>query len=152
MKPPLCSSRRAQALAKKLKSGKNKRPFGGSTAGKPDTVRPWTWQRNCNRDSHFLRKILDHTATASGSRRSLKLFERVHLVFYRSTEWTEKSLTTIILAKISQELSRIHCVAVDRDLPCRAALQEFEAALRTQFQIDNILEFNGTPIRSDSRL
>ena len=52
-----------------------------------------------NRDAHFLRVILDHTGDCIRlSSAPLKLFERVHLVFYRSTEWTEKSLTTIILA------------------------------------------------------
>jgi Fanconi-associated nuclease 1 len=103
--------------------------------------------KNCNRDSHFLRKILDHTGDCVRlSPAPLKLFERVHLVFYRSTEWTEKSLTTIILAKISRKNFPEYIVSRSTAIfPCRAALLEFEAALRTQFEIDNILEFNGTP-------
>src|ERR1700759_5239454 len=74
------------------------------------------------------------------------LFERVHLVFYRSTEWTEKSLTTIILAKISRRNFPEYIVCRSNSIfPSRSALLEFETAIRTQFEIDNILEFNGPP-------
>ncbi|KAL5356686.1 VRR-NUC domain-containing protein [Aspergillus floccosus] len=100
-----------------------------------------------NRDGHFVQKILDYTGDcirlAAGPR---ALFERVHLVFYRSTEWTEKSLTTIILAKISRRNFPEYVVCRSTSIfPSRAFLLEFESALRTQFQIDNLLEFNGTP-------
>lgn len=100
-----------------------------------------------NRDSHYLRKILDYTGDCirltPGPR---ALFERVHLVFYRSTEWTEKSLTTIILAKISRRNFPEYIVCRSNSIfPSRAALLEFESAIRTQFDIDNILEFNGPP-------
>ncbi|PWY63723.1 hypothetical protein BO83DRAFT_370089 [Aspergillus eucalypticola CBS 122712] len=100
-----------------------------------------------NRDDHFIQKILDYTGDcirlASGPR---ALFERVHLVFYRSTEWTEKSLTTIILAKISRRNFPEYVVCRTNSIfPSREILLEFESALRTQFQIDNLLEFNGTP-------
>ncbi|KAK6071198.1 Coiled-coil domain-containing protein MTMR15 [Seiridium cupressi] len=79
-----------------------------------------------NRNRHFLEKIV--AITGPCIRLSLpifKLFERVHLVFYRSTEWTEKSLTAIILAKISR-----------RNFP------EYIVS-RTEFAVDTILEFNG---------
>lgn len=104
-----------------------------------------------NRDSHFVQKILDYTGKcirlSSGPR---ALFERVHLVFYRSTEWTEKSLTTIILAKISRKTFPSYIVCRSNSIfPSRATLLEFESALRTQFQIDNILQFNGTPGKDD---
>ena len=99
-----------------------------------------------NRDAHYTQKILHHTGECIRlSEDSVKLFERVHLVFYRSTEWTEKSLTTTILAKISRRnfpnyiVSRSANVFVDR-----ALLLEFESSLRLQFKVDNILEFNGT--------
>lgn len=100
-----------------------------------------------NRDGHFVQKILDYTGDcirlAAGPR---ALFERVHLVFYRSTEWTEKSLTTIILAKISRRNFPEYVVCRSTSIfPSRAFLLEFESALRTQFQIDSLLEFNGTP-------
>ncbi|KAI2904776.1 hypothetical protein CBS76997_3733 [Aspergillus niger] len=100
-----------------------------------------------NREDHFIQKILDYTGDcirlASGPR---ALFERVHLVFYRSTEWTEKSLTTIILAKISRRNFPEYVVCRTNSIfPSRETLLEFESALRTQYLIDNLLEFNGTP-------
>ncbi|KAL5320546.1 hypothetical protein ACEPPN_011355 [Leptodophora sp. 'Broadleaf-Isolate-01'] len=100
-----------------------------------------------NRDGHFLRKILATTgACIRLSLPTLKLFERVHLVFYRSTEWTDKSLTTIILARISRRNFPDYIVSRSQNIfPSRADLLEFEAALRTQFRVDNILELNGNP-------
>lgn len=101
---------------------------------------------NTNRDSHFVRKILTSTGPCIRlSSPTLKLFERVHLVFYRSTEWTEKSLTTIILARISRRNFPEYIVSRSTNIfPSRSALLEFEASIRTQFRIDSILEFNGT--------
>ena len=103
-----------------------------------------------NRDAHFTRKILDHTGKCIRlSLAPLKLFERIHLVFYRSTEWTENSLTTIILAKISRRNFPTYLVSRSNTIfPSRTLLLEFEASLRTQFKVDNILEFNGTPTRA----
>lgn len=100
-----------------------------------------------NRDAHFTKKILDQTGRCIRlSLTPLKLFERVHLVFYRSTEWTEKSLTTLILAKISRRNFPEYLVSRSNTIfDSRALLLEFEASLRTQFRVDNILEFNGTP-------
>ena len=100
-----------------------------------------------NRDTHFLRKIMAVTGLCIRlSLPTLKLFERVHLVFYRSTEWTDKSLTTIILARISRRNFPNYIVSRSANIfPTRSDLLEFEAALRTQFRIDNILEFNGNP-------
>jgi Fanconi-associated nuclease 1 len=102
-----------------------------------------------NREVHFLNKILEYTGDcvrlASGP---CALFERVHLVFYRSTEWTEKSLTTIILAKISRRNFPEYVVCRSSSIfPSREILLEFESALRTQFRIDNVLEFSGTPTK-----
>lgn len=103
-----------------------------------------------NRDAHFIRKILADTgACIRLSSPTLKLFERVHLVFYRSTEWTEKSLTTIILARISRRSFPTYIVSRSTNIfTTRANLLEFEASIRTQFRIDFILEFNGT-VRKD---
>ncbi|KAI9838437.1 MAG: hypothetical protein M1837_002492 [Sclerophora amabilis] len=102
-----------------------------------------------NRDAHYVRKILSSTGPCIRlSMAPLKLFERVHLVFYRSTEWTEKSLTTIILAKISRRNFPDFVVSRSTNIfPSRSILLEFEAALRTQFRIDSILEFNGNPTK-----
>lgn len=105
---------------------------------------------NINRDSHFIRKILTNTGRCIRlTSAPLKLFERVHLVFYRSTEWTEKSLTTIILARISRRNFPDFIVSRSANIfPSRPDLLEFEASIRTQFRIDSILEFNGT-VRKD---
>ncbi|KAL8848431.1 MAG: hypothetical protein Q9221_006538 [Calogaya cf. arnoldii] len=99
-----------------------------------------------NRDSYFVRKILALTGPCIRlSPAVLKLFERVHLVFYRSTEWTEKSLTTIILARISRRNFPEYIVSRSNNIfPSRSTLLEFEASIRTQFAVDTVLEFNGT--------
>lgn len=100
-----------------------------------------------NRDGHFLRKIMASIGPSIRlSLPTLKLFERVHLVFYRSTEWTEKSLTTIILSQISRRNFPEYIVSRSTNIfPSRHELLEFEAALRTQFQVDNLLQSNGGP-------
>lgn len=100
-----------------------------------------------NRDGHFLKKILASTGPCIRlSLPTLKLFERVHLVFYRSTEWTDKSLTTIILARISRRNFPEYVVCRSTNIfSTRDVLLEFEAALRMQFRVDSLLEFNGRP-------
>ena len=100
-----------------------------------------------NRDNHFTRKILDYTdGCIRLSSVPRALFERVHLVFYRSTEWTEKSLTTIILAKMTKRNFPEYIVCRSNSIfSSREALLEFESAIQTQFTVDNILEFNGPP-------
>ncbi|KAH7399445.1 VRR-NUC domain-containing protein [Pyrenochaeta sp. MPI-SDFR-AT-0127] len=102
---------------------------------------------DANRDAHFTRKIMNDTGPCIRlSMATLKLFERVHLVFYRSTEWTEKSLTTIILAKIARRNFPEYIVSRSANIfASRSLLLEYEASIRTQFRIDNILEFNGRP-------
>jgi Fanconi-associated nuclease 1 len=70
-----------------------------------------------------------------------KLFERVHLVFYRSVEWTEKSLTTIILAKIARQNFPEYIVCRSATIfASRLHLLEFEAALRIEAEVDVCLE------------
>ncbi|TVY48978.1 Fanconi-associated nuclease-like protein [Lachnellula occidentalis] len=100
-----------------------------------------------NRDRHFVRKIMASTGPCIRlSLPTLKLFERVHLIFYRSTEWTEKSLTTIILARISRRNFPDYIVCRSANIfPSRSYILEFESALRVQLRIDQILEFNGNP-------
>lgn len=102
-----------------------------------------------NRDAHFLDTIMAETGPCIRlSLPALKLFERVHLVFYRSTEWTEKSLTTLILARIARRNFPSYIVSRSSNIfASRSLLLEFEAALRTQFRVDNILEFNGPPTK-----
>ena len=100
-----------------------------------------------NRDEYYIRKILAWTGPCIRvALAPLRLFERVHLVFYRSTEWTEKSLTTLILARISRKNFPRYIISRSANIfASRALLLEFEAAIRTQFHVDSILEFNGNP-------
>ncbi|KAL1889552.1 hypothetical protein Sste5346_008800 [Sporothrix stenoceras] len=77
-----------------------------------------------------------------------KLFERVHLVFYRTSEWTEKSLTTIVLAKMSKRNFPDYIVSRTANIfESRQQLLDFEEALRLQFRVDNIMNFDA---REDS--
>lgn len=103
-----------------------------------------------NRTQHFIEKI---AATVGPCIRlspaTYMLFERVHLVFYRSTEWTEKSLTTIILAKASRRHFPQYIVCRTSNIfRSRRHLLEFEAAARLESTVDNILEFNGPPTQT----
>jgi Fanconi-associated nuclease 1 len=138
-------------FAKEAKvEGKSKKELVGALLQSSQTQAGLGWKETetlKNRDSHFVQKIVDYTGDcirlAAGPR---ALFERVHLVFYRSTEWTEKSLTTIILAKISRRKFPEYIVSRSNAIfPSRATLLEFESAIRTQHVVDNILEFNGPP-------
>ncbi|KAL4967656.1 fanconi-associated nuclease 1 [Aspergillus stella-maris] len=139
-------------LAKETKvQGKSKQELIAALhkSSQKQTGLGWNNASNTNREEQFVKKILDYTGDcirlAAGP---YALFERVHLVFYRSTEWTEKSLTTIILAKISRRNFPEYVVCRSSSIfLSREILLEFESALRTQFRIDNFLEFSGTPTR-----
>ena len=104
-------------------------------------------REDSNRESHFLNKILSILGPCVRlSLHTFKLFERVHLVFYRSTEWTEKSLTAIILAKMAKWSFPTYIVCRTSNIfASRAHLLEHEAAIRLEAEVDNILEFNGPP-------
>ncbi|KAK1758261.1 VRR-NUC domain-containing protein [Echria macrotheca] len=103
-------------------------------------------KQDLNRNTHFLTKILSITGPLIRlSEPAFKLFERVHLVFYRSTEWTEKSLTTIILAKIARRNFPAYIVCRSNIFGSRRELLEFEHSMRQEFEVDKILEFNGPP-------
>ncbi|KAL4760819.1 fanconi-associated nuclease 1 [Aspergillus foveolatus] len=142
-----------KVLAKEAKvQGKSKQELITALhkSSQKQTGLEWNILNSSNREEHFVKKILDYTGDcvrlAPGP---YALFERVHLVFYRSTEWTEKSLTTIILAKISRRNFPEYVVCRSGSIfPSREILLEFESALRTQYKIDNFLEFSGTPTRS----
>lgn len=103
-------------------------------------------KQDSNRNTHFLNKILAITGPLIRlSEPIFKLFERVHLVFYRSTEWTEKSLTTIILAKIARRNYPEYIVCRSNIFASRRHLLEFELSMRSEFEVDRVLEFNGPP-------
>ncbi|TQS39008.1 hypothetical protein Golomagni_00473 [Golovinomyces magnicellulatus] len=95
---------------------------------------------NC--DQHFFFKIMAIIGPCIRlSLPALKLFERVHLVFYRSTEWTEKSLISMILAQMSQRNFPQYIVSRSANIfASRSVLLEYEAALRLQFRVDQLLE------------
>ncbi|KAK3991222.1 VRR-NUC domain-containing protein [Cladorrhinum sp. PSN332] len=103
--------------------------------------------KDSNRNSHFLAKIFATTGPLIRvSEPIFKLFERVHLVFYRSTEWTEKSLTTIILARVTRRNFPEYIVCRSSNIfASRRHLVEFELSMRRQFEVDQILEFNKPP-------
>lgn len=118
----------------------------GSPGGTPEIESPGPGAgADSNRNQHFLDKITAMTGPCIRLALPVfKLFERVHLVFYRSTEWTEKSLTTIILAKISRRNFPDYIVSRSANIfDSRSHLLEFETATRTELAIDNILEFGG---------
>ncbi|PTB58644.1 hypothetical protein M431DRAFT_527347 [Trichoderma harzianum CBS 226.95] len=102
-------------------------------------------RENSNREQHFLTKILAIVGPCIRiSPATFTLFERVHLVFYRSTEWTEKSLTTIILAKIARRNFPEYLVCRSSTIfASRSHLLEYEAAIRMEAEVDSVLEFNG---------
>lgn len=108
-------------------------------------------REHSNRAEHFLSKILAILGPCIRlSPLTFKLFERVHLVFYRSTEWTEKSLTTIILAKIARRNFPEYLVCRSSTIfASRRHLLEFEAAIRLEADVDNILEANGVPTEAE---
>lgn len=95
-----------------------------------------------NRAQHFVKKILAITGPCIRiSEATFKLFERVHLVFYRSTEWTEKSLTTIILSKISRRNFADYLVCRTSNIfSTRSHILEFEAAIKIDTEVDMALE------------
>ena len=104
-------------------------------------------REDSNREKHFLDKILailgPCVRLSSGP---FRLFERVHLVFYRSTEWTEKSLTTIILAKIARRHFPEYIVCRTSTIfASRMHLLEFEASIKLEGEVDRITEFGEIP-------
>ncbi|RFU72873.1 coiled-coil domain-containing mtmr15 [Trichoderma arundinaceum] len=96
-------------------------------------------------EQHFLAKILAIVGPCIRiSPITFRLFERVHLVFYRSTEWTEKSLTTIILAKIARRNFPEYLVCRTSTIfASRSHLLEYEAAIHMEAEVDHVLESNG---------
>ncbi|KAK0730828.1 VRR-NUC domain-containing protein [Lasiosphaeris hirsuta] len=120
----------------------------GSTDSKDSQSRDASPEKqDSNRNAHFLSKILAITGPLIRlSEPVFKLFERIHLVFYRSTEWTEKSLTTIILAKMARRNFPQYLVCRSSNIfSSRRDLLEFEHSMRQEFEVDKILEFNGPP-------
>lgn len=114
---------------------------------KADTYKAELRREDSNRKHHFLNKILTTLGPCIRlSPLTYRLFERVHLVFYRSTEWTEKSLTTIILAKIARRNFPEYVVCRTSTIfASQKHLREFERAIKLEAEVDRILEFGEIP-------
>ncbi|KAK2071159.1 hypothetical protein P8C59_005606 [Phyllachora maydis] len=140
------SSRQSGLMAVGLRrsGGTQQSIKSGDSSSWDETPEP---DQNWNRNFHFITKILAITGPLIRlSEAIFKLFERVHLVFYRSTEWTEKSLTAIILAKISRWHFPDYIVCRSTNIfPSRKHLLEFERSMRQEFEVDKMLELNGPP-------
>lgn len=106
-----------------------------------------------NRTGRFVRKILDKIGPCIRlSNHVVVLFNRVHLVFYRSTEWSEKSLTTIILSRTQRRNFPGYVVSRTANIfPTRQSLLDFEAAIKQQSEVDELLETSGVPTDSTLR-
>ncbi|KAH7170758.1 VRR-NUC domain-containing protein [Dactylonectria macrodidyma] len=104
-------------------------------------------REDSTRKQYFLSKTLDILGPCIRlSPGAFTLFERVHLVFYRSTEWTEKSLTTIILAKMARRNFPEYIVCRTSTIfASRMHLLEYETAIRLEAEVDRIMESNGPP-------
>lgn len=130
-----------------------RRSVSGDSSSSADAVNrgpvtpPQLKRQGSNRTQHFLEKILLITGPCIRlSPPTRLLFERVHLVFYRSTQWTEKSLTTIILAKIARRNFPEYLVCRTSNIfDTRSHLLEYEAAVKLESEVDQILEFSGPP-------
>lgn len=125
-----------------------RRGIGQQTFSFGNSLSPGTDNANItpkrSKSSHLMSKVLKCIGDCIRlSEAPFKLFERVHLIFYRSTEWTEKSLSTIILAKISRRnFPRYTVLRSERIFADRETVLEFESAMRTQHEVDHLLEFN----------
>ncbi|RDA84208.1 hypothetical protein CP532_0258 [Ophiocordyceps camponoti-leonardi (nom. inval.)] len=117
----------------------------------PSQPRARLRREDSNRDRHFMGRVMAMTGRCIRlSSSTQKLFERVHLVFYRSTQWTEKSLTTVILAKMARRNFPEYIVCRTTTIfASRMHLLEYEAAIRLEAEVDGILEGNGTPTEAD---
>ncbi|TDZ24433.1 Fanconi-associated nuclease 1-like protein [Colletotrichum orbiculare MAFF 240422] len=118
-----------------------KTPMGGR-----DTP-PALSRQDSNQTGYYLEKIRVVTGPCMRlSPLTYKLFERVHLVFYRSTEWTERSLTAIILASIARRSYPEYIVCRSTNIfASRRHVLEFEAAIRVEAEVDGVLEFGKPP-------
>ncbi|KAF9879154.1 hypothetical protein CkaCkLH20_03387 [Colletotrichum karsti] len=129
------------------RSGSGESPNARVQLGEGRDTPPPLSRQDSNQTGHFLEKIRAVTGPCIRlSPLTYKLFERVHLVFYRSAEWTEKSLTAIILASIARRNYPEYIVCRSTNIfASRRHVLEFESAIRVEAEVDSVLEFNGPP-------
>ena len=94
------------------------------------------------RAPHYIRKILQRTGPlirlVPGP---VALFHRLHTVFFRSTNYDENSLATLILAKISRRNFPEYIVQRTSNIfNSREELLEYERAIVYKKDVDDILE------------
>jgi fanconi-associated nuclease 1 len=104
------------------------------------TIRP--------RTDHYIKKILEKTGPLIRLLPGpVALFHRLHTVFFRSTNYDEKSLATLILAKISRRNFPEYTVhRTSNVFHSRDQLLEYERAIVYKKEVDDILEgVSGVP-------
>jgi fanconi-associated nuclease 1 len=100
------------------------------------------------RTDHYVQKILDRTGPLIRLLAApVTLFHRLHTVFFRSTNYDEKSLATLILAKISRRNFPEYVVQRTSNVfHSREQLLEYERAIVYKKEVDDILEgMSGVP-------
>ncbi|KAL7267264.1 hypothetical protein RUND412_010157, partial [Rhizina undulata] len=142
-----CSgTNKAQLIAslKKLSAGQGRLKTGGQLSLRFDGKGNYE-----NRDAEFVRKILGTTGPCIRLKSSITtLFHRILLIFYRSTEWNEKALTTVILSRTLRRNFPHYVVSRTSNIfPTRIDLLEFEEAVKLQTNVDEILESSGVPTK-----
>ena len=100
------------------------------------------------RTDHYIHKILHKTGPLIRLLSTpVSLFHRLHTVFFRSTNYDEKSLATLILAKISNRTFPKYVVQRTANVfHSREELLEYERAIVYKKEVDDILE-NGVPTK-----
>lgn len=100
------------------------------------------------RTDHYVQKILVRTGPLVRLLPApVTLFHRLHTVFFRSTNYDEKSLATLILAKISRRNFPEYVVQRTSNVfHSREQLLEYERAIVYKKEVDDILEgMSGVP-------
>ena len=100
------------------------------------------------RTGHYINKILEKAGPLIRLLpEPVALFHRLHTVFFRSTNYDEKSLATLILAKISRRNFPEYIVQRTSNIfHSRDELLEYERAILYKKEIDDILEgIGGVP-------
>ena len=94
------------------------------------------------RTGHYINKILEKTGPLIRLLPGpVALFHRLHTVFFRSTNYDEKSLATLILAKISRRNFPEYTVQRTSNIfNSRDELLEYEQAIVYKKEVDDILE------------
>lgn len=101
-----------------------------------------------SRGSHYVKKILEKTGPLIRLLPGpVALFHRLHTVFFRSTDYDEKSLATLILAKASRRNFPEYIVQRTANIfHSREELLEYEQAIVYKKEVDDTLEgMNGVP-------